>query len=204
MSLLTLVTLVGAVALPSRVGSDDRWLRSGDIPQSAIKAGVDAEIIFKAVVNPAGKVELCAVEGSTVAYLNREAFCKRVKQRLAYRPTPDMHSYFVVEENYGIVLPASWVRNRNGVPAHFAMEVSKLPGNAAKAVSVSVNISVDDKGRLLDCSVPVDTSSAVLARLACGQLPVIWTPMSERNAAGQPVAYVRELRVEFREGAPAR
>ena len=194
MSLLTLVTLVGAVALPSRVGGDDRWLRSGDIPKSVIKAGVDAEIVFKAVVNPAGKVERCAVEGTTDAYLNREAFCQSVKHRLVYRPTADKHSYSVVEENYGIVLPASWVRNKNGVPAHFAMEVSKLPAGLAKAVSVSVNVAVDDKGRLLDCSVPADSSSAVLARLACGQLPVVWTPMSERNAAGQPVAYVRELR----------
>jgi hypothetical protein len=201
MSLLALMALASAVALPDRVGSEDRWLWPGDIPKSAFEAGEDGQIVFKAVVNPSGKVELCAVEGSTVAQLDRETFCKRVKQRLAYHPTAGTRSYYVLEENYGFVLPSSWVRNKNGVPAHFVMEVSKLPGSGAKAVSVPVNISVDDKGLLLDCSVPADASSAVLGRLACGQLPVIWTPMSETNAAGQHVPYVRQLNVEFREQA---
>ncbi len=56
------------------------------------------------------------------------------------------------------------------------------------------------RAELSDCSAPVGAASAALARAACGQLPSLWVPMPEKNAAGQPVAYVRQLHVEFREG----
>jgi hypothetical protein len=203
MSILALIAMAGAVAIPDRAGSGESWLRPDDIPKSAFEAGNDGAFFIKAVVNPQGKVELCTVEGATVPVADREAFCKRVKQRFAYRPLTTAQSYYVLEENYAFILPTDWHRNPLAVPAHFSVDVQKLPGTK-KTVDVTVNVAVDAQGKLSDCSAPADAASAALARVACGQLPSLWVPMPEKNAAGQPVAYVRQLHVEFHEaGAPA-
>jgi len=205
MSILALMALAaGTVAIPDRAGSVEQWLGPNDIPKSAFDSGKDGAFFFKAVVNPSGKVELCTVEGATVPATDREAFCKRVKQRFAYRPTAGGAGYYVLEENYAFILPSNWVRNPLAIPPHFAVEVQKLPAGSGKTADVTVNVSVDELGALRDCGAPADTASAALSRLACGQLPGMWSPMPEKNAAGKPVAYVRQLHVEFREpDAPA-
>ncbi|HEY1124073.1 MAG TPA: hypothetical protein VGE65_00445 [Sphingobium sp.] len=206
MSILALMALgAGAVAIPDRAGSGEQWLGPGDIPKSAFESGKDGAFFFKAVVNPAGKVELCTIEGSTVpAAEDRDAFCKRIKQRFAYRPVAGDSSYYVLEENYAFILPADWHRNALAIPPHFVVEVKKLPAGAGKTAYVAVNVAVDEQGALRDCGVPANAVNATLSRLACGQLPSIWSPMPEKNAAGKPVAYVRQMHVEFREpGAPA-
>lgn len=201
MSIMALMALAaGAVAIPERAGSGEHWLGPADIPKSAFESGNDGAFFFKALVDPAGKVELCTIEGATVsAAADREAFCKRVKQRFAYRPAADAQSYYVLEENYAFILPSDWHRNPLAVPPHFVVEVQKLPASTGKTADVPVNVSVDEHGALRDCSAPADVVSATLSRLACSQLPGMWAPMPEKNAAGRPVAYVRQLYVEFRE-----
>jgi hypothetical protein len=204
MSILALIAMAGAVAIPDRAGSGESWLRPDDIPKSAFDAGKDGAFFFKAMVNPQGKVELCTIEGATVPVADRDAFCKRVKQRFAYRPVTSTQSYYVLEENYAFILPSEWHRNPLAVPAHFSVDVQKLPGRE-QALDVTVNVAVDAQGGLRDCSAPADAANTAFARAACGQLPSLWAPMPEKNAAGQPVAYVRQLHVEFREAsAPAR
>lgn len=206
MSMLALLALAAsAVTIPERAGSGDQWLGPNDIPKSAFDSGKDGAFFFKALVDPAGKVELCTVEGATVsATEDRDAFCKRVKQRFAYRPAAGAPGYYVLEENYAFILPSDWHRNPLAIPPHFVVEVQKLPAGSGKTADVAVNVSVDEGGALRDCGVPADAPRAALSRLACGQLPGLWSPMPEKNAAGKPVAYVRQLHVEFREaGAPA-
>jgi hypothetical protein len=203
MSILALMAFAaGTVAIPDRAGSGEQWLGPNDIPKSAFDAGKDGAFFFKAVVNPAGKVELCTIEGSTVpAAEDRDAFCKRVKQRFAYLPVAGSSGYYVLEENYAFILPSDWHRNALAIPPHFAVEVKKLPAGAGKTADVTVNVAVDEKGALRDCGVPADATNVALSRLACGQLPSLWSPMPEKNAAGKPVSYARQLHVEFHEGS---
>ncbi len=133
MSILALIAMVGTVAIPDRAGSGESWLRPDDIPKSAFESGKDGAFFIKALVNPQGKVELCKVEGATVPVPDQEAFCKRVKQRFAYRPVTTALSYYVLEENYAFILPSDWHRNLLAVPAHFSMDVQKLPGTEKRS-----------------------------------------------------------------------
>jgi hypothetical protein len=200
MPILALMAVAGLVAIPERSGKGDLWLGASDIPRSAFDAGEDGAFLFKAVVNPAGKVERCEVEVSTLKQADREAFCERVKRRFSYRPAGGQQgasSYYVLEEHYAYILPSDWVRMPEAMPPNFLVDVKALPGGR-KTADVTVNVAVDAQGALRDCSVPADSGDATLARLGCGQLPAMWVTMAEKNAAGQPVAYVRQFKIQFR------
>jgi hypothetical protein len=204
MPILALMAVAGLVAIPERSGKGDLWLSANDIPRSAFDSGEDGAFLFKAVVNPAGKVELCEVEVSSLKQADREAFCERVKRRFSYRPVAGQQgapSYYVLEEHYAYILPSDWVRMTPESPPNFLVDVKALPGGK-KTADVKVNVAVDAQGALRDCSVPADSGDATLARLGCSQLPKMWAAMAEKNAAGQPVGYVRQFKIQFRAPGP--
>ncbi len=67
MSILAVMAAVasGAVAMPDPAGNPRLWLDTFDIPESAVRAGENGSIFYKAVVTPEGKVDLCTVEASS-------------------------------------------------------------------------------------------------------------------------------------------
>jgi hypothetical protein len=201
MPMIALIALAAAsVAMPPPKGNRERWLRAEDIPQSEFAAGNDGTFFFKALVAPDGKVEQCSVLGSTAPKPEWASFCEKVKRRFAYGAVTDhagAPAYFVLEDNFAFVLPEQWVPSAAAMPADLVVEVASLPGAKGGKLAMPVNVAVDARGALLQCNAAVSSDQSTLARLACDQLKVQWKAMPEKNAAGQPVAYVRQLQVEF-------
>lgn len=198
---LLLAMAAGTVAMPAPVGSPNRWLGPEDIPHSEFEAGNDGAFFVKALVSPDGKVEQCRVQQASAPRAEWDAFCNRVKRRFGFHPVTDPQgapSYYLLEENYAYVLPQTWVRNGVASQPDMVVDVQKLPGAKDGKLDVAVNVAIDAAGALRQCNAGAD-EQASLAGLACGQLQARWTPMPEKSAAGQPVAYIRQMKVQFRE-----
>lgn len=203
--LASMAMAAGAVALPGPAGNPGAWLDTFDIPESAVRAGENGSIFYKAVVTPDGKVDQCTVEASSAARSDWEKFCSRVKRRFSFEAARDQQGtpvYYVEEGNYAFVLPETWVRNPARPSPSLVVDVAKLPGAADGKVDVAVNIAVDPAGKLLHCNAASSAGQAALSRLACEQLSASWAPMPERNSAGQPISYIRQMQVEFRTAQP--
>ncbi len=203
MSLLALMAAAaaGTVTIPAPVGDPDRWFGPNDIPKGAFDSGQSGVFVFKALVGANGNVDLCQAQGSSASEADREAFCERVKRRAKFSKVTGpggAPTYYVVEDSFIYILPETWHRNTNAPQPNFVFDVQRLPGATGGKVDVPVYVAVDKDGKLVQCNVPVDAARVDLARAACGQLPVVWKPMIERNAADEAVAYVRQLWVEFR------
>lgn len=208
MSVLMTLALAasGAVALPAPSGDPAKWLKVEDIPEDAFNSGQDGGFVYKALVTPAGKVEQCQVLAASTAKASWTMVCKRIASRGAFAPARDEKgapAYSVLEDSYAYVLPELWVPGAMKAAPNFVFDVAKLPGGGAEPLRVAVNVAVDASGALRQCDAPAGAKQAALSRAACAQLPQVWQALPERNEAGQPVAYVRAMQVEFRQ-APAR
>ena len=205
--LLLTAMAAGAVVLPEPIGDRRTWLSYGDFPSDELRAEHNGSIHYKAVVKPDGKVESCVIEVSTASAHDKATFCGKIKSRFRFRKVlgpAGAPRYYVLKEPFLYVLPDSKAARPVWPGPDFAIDVQALPKALNGRVEVSVNVAVDAVGHLTACDVPASAAQAALAKVACGQLPTIWSAMPEKNAAGEPIAYVRQMRVEFREaGAPA-
>jgi len=208
MSMLLLMSMAaGAVAMPEPAGNPEHWLDPFDIPESAVRTGENGSIFYKLVVGPGGKIDRCNVQAASAQSGDWEKFCGRVKRRFSYSAAKDQAgdpTYYVLEENYAFVLPGTWIRGAQKPGSDFVIDVAQLPGAAGGKIDVAINIAVDATGKLQQCNAPAKAPQPTLSRLACEQLTANWAPMPERNAAGQPISYIRQMQVEFRPARPAR
>ncbi len=202
MSMLALMAMAaGTVAIPGPQRSPAGRLDLFDIPESAVRAGENGFIIYKAVVAPDGKVDRCTVEASSAEKADWEKFCSRVKRRFSFDAARDQQGapvYYVLEESFGYVLPETWVYNAVKPDPNLVVEVARLSGATDGKIGVAVNVAVDAAGKLLHCNAAPGAAQAALSRVACEQLAANWAPMPEQNAAGQAISYVRQMQVEFR------
>jgi len=207
MSMLLLMSIAaGAVAMPEPASNPEHWLGTFDIPESAVRAGENGSIFYKLVVGPDGKVDRCNVQAASAQSGDWDKFCGHVKLRFSYRPAKDQAgdpTYYVLEENDAFVLPGTWIRDAQKPGSDFVVDVARLPGSTDGKLDVAVNIAVDATGKLQQCNAPAKAPQPTLSRLACEQLMANWAPMPERNAAGLPISYVRQMQVEFRAARPA-
>lgn len=190
------------LVIPAPASNPKSWFKADDIPRDEFDAGNDGSFFIQAVVNSSGVVEQCKAKSSSAGEADRNAFCDLFKRRAKYNRIANQaggSTYYVVEENYTYILPEAWYRNAHPQLPMFVFDVKSLPGAKDGKLGVVVNVAVDEQGALKRCEVPSDAGSASLARLACSQLPTAWEAMPLKNGAGQPVAYVRQLTVEFRQ-----
>jgi hypothetical protein len=208
MGILVLTAMVaGAVVMPEPVGDPRTWFTLNDFPRDELRASHNGSIYFKAIANPTGRTESCIIEVSTLSANDKAAFCALVKSRFRYKKVPGQDTtptYFVLEKLFFYTVSDAV----NGPPMKagpdFSIDVQRLPKALKGKIEVQVNVAVDAAGLLTKCDTPADAVQPALAKLACGQLPAIWDPMPEKNAAGEAIAYIRQMRVEFREAvAPA-
>lgn len=208
MAILFLTALAaGVVALPRPIGDPKYWLGFNEYPLDELRADRGGEVYYKALINPAGKAELCVIERATMSTGDQSRFCGRVKSSFRYKPVtgPDgLPTYFLRKERWYYFLPDVGGKAPPPSGADFEIDVQSLPKALNGRVEVRVNVAVNAAGNLTQCDAPAEATQAALAKLACDQLPTIWAVMPEKNATGEPIAYVRQMRVEFREaGAPA-
>jgi len=208
MSIVILLAIAsGTVPMPGDVGDRRSWLTSDDYPNDEFRAGRNGSIYFKTIANPSGRAEVCIIEMSTLGGRDKAAFCAVVKSRFKYRNVtgPDgSPMYFIEEKSFFYQVPGSKIGTQMRPGPDFAVEVQALPKTLKGRVEVLVNVAVDEAGQLKKCDAPAEAAHPTLARLACGQFPSLWAAMPEKNATGEPIAYIRQMRVEFREaGAPA-
>lgn len=199
MSVVALMTLVAAVAMPTPVGDRENWFGEEDIPQSQFSAGKNGVFYYKALVKPDGKLDSCKVIASGANKQEQATFCKSAMVRMKYHNVVDQGGgpvYMVVDENFVFVVPDRWRPNLVKPLANLFIETAALPEGGNN--DVTVNIAVDRAGQLRACNAPSGAKDSTLAERTCGQLQVLWSPMPEKDSAGNPVAYIRELRVEYR------
>jgi len=203
MSLLALMAAaaVGTVTVPAPVGNPNDWFGASDIPKGEFQAGNDGVFVIKAIVSAGGKIDDCRVRSTGASRADREDFCARLKRKAKFGTAINESGapvYYVLEDSYAYVLPDSW--HRFGAPPepNAVIDVEKLPEAKAGKTDVLVNVSVDATGKLRQCNPAANSLQPALGRVACGQLTSSWTPQLEHNAAGDSVAYVRQLWVEFR------
>ncbi len=172
-----------------------------------MRAGESGSIFYKAVVAPDGRIDQCTVEASTAEKADWDKFCSRVKRRFSFDAVKDQQgapAYYVLQEGYAFVLPETWVRNPGKPDPNLVIDVAKLPGAPDGKIDLAVNVAVDAAGKLQHCNAAPSAGQATLSRLACEQLMANWAPMPERNAAGQPINYVRQMQVGVPGGAGRR
>ena len=197
--------LAGAVTLPplgEPVGDSlTIYVRDSPVGSTTREGG---SVAYSVLFKPDGYPESCSIMESTGNAIIEERACMIARRRFRFHPSYGVDG----QRKYRIYEQRVVFRNREGdtplapvLPPPYILQVARLPDEGRPFI-VNVNVEVDVAGGLVACAVADEESNPAYARAACDALPDIWRPMVEKDMAGQPVAYVRTLRVGFEQAAP--
>lgn len=187
------------------VGNMAEWIRDGDYSVAEI-GPQGGEAAFRVLFRPDGTVDDCTILRSSGNAAVEAKVCALARRRFRFRPSLGIDGqpkYRILERAANFRFEATAPPTLSPGPAYI-LQVDRLPGREPFLI-VSVNVEVDDSGALIACAAPADTPRrlAGYARAACGALPDVWRAMPEKDGAGRPIGYIRDIKIAFERNAPA-
>lgn len=168
----------------------------------------------KFIVAPDGKPIKCVVLATSGNDKLDRDLCRYIENEFRYRPATEVSgqpTFGVFEQMFNLYDRQSKIVF--DTEADYAIDIASFPGKGDGTEEVSVDVQVDETGALAACAVPdtyirysqsgphhvrLPKPRAALSKIACEQLPKMWEAMPETGGVGQPISYVRPIRVLFR------
>jgi len=177
-------------------------LTVGDYPTALAAQNRQASIVVHTLVKPNGRTESCSV----VARLGDPQFeaitCAAILKRGRFKPASDSQGkplYGLHKNVHNFWLPDMPPLQKFTLDADYVLDVKSLPGGAAN-LDVSINLLVDQQGKVADCAPDPDEAQARYAQAACNNIAALWTPAPLTNLRGEAIRYVRQVKIRFEPG----
>ena len=173
------------------MGNMSEWIRDDDFRQS----NGGGAVRFKVVFSRAGAPETCMIEATTGNATVEKLVCSLVFKRFGFKPSLDANA----KPAYRVLVRSADFRTNRSTPPRiptpplFVLAVANPPKNPL----VSVVVAVSETGALVGCSPPEYEKMRSLAEAACQAIPAQWKPLTEINASGEPISYVRDIKIEL-------
>ncbi|NCP19815.1 MAG: hypothetical protein GW855_11730 [Erythrobacter sp.] len=156
----------GAVtrAAPEPTTKPFRWFT---YPISAVRKSEQAEVGFRLIVNPDGRVKSCTITIPSEYPTLNEATCKQAKARGRFMPATDAAGEPVAgvfEDSVVWVLSAELVAGR--LPTAEDLPMPELSGEPPVA-RITYRLTVDTQGRATACSITRSKQSGAFDTAAC-------------------------------------
>ena len=191
--------LAGAAIEPLKaIGDASSWLSDDDYPALARQQGEEGRVLFRLLISPAGKVDLCEIlESSGSAQLDQQT-CALMFVRAKFKPARDEQGKAI----YATVTRSSlWHLTKKipyqKPPADIEISVSALPTGVSNPLLTNVWAIIDETGAIRACQPRASQIAPAVKAIACQQVHANWKPRPAINSQGHPVSTLQSVSVKF-------
>ncbi len=170
------------------VGDISRWFNERDYRDLQGRGAVRFKVLF----SKEGVPTRCTIEASTGNAEVEALACRRVHERFRFQPSHDTD---------GQQVPHVFVRSvkfgRFDSPAFdaAAQAYAVAIAGAGKEERFGATIDVGPTGVIQGCTARGPRDTVVSGKAVCDALAASWQPLVERDAADEPIRYVRGVSV---------
>lgn len=174
-----------------------------DYPDSALRAGHQGVVRFRAVIDPSGRIAHCDIVLSSGFEDLDDLTCLLVKKRIKASPargSDGAATYSTLSSGATWLLPGLRFEFPPAKQADLQLTVNKLPAGVTNRPAMRFVIEVDPEGKILACAKDPLSPANSLAAVACPQLAKLYKPTPALTAEGEPVRSVQTATVSFQTG----